>query len=157
MERSLEAIRANCILISRESVLGGPCWYWQGHVREDDGYATFDFGRRYLNGAPIPEYIHRVAYEVANGSIDLGLIVDHLCKLRACCNPVHLEQKTQKANLAGRRKHALQTHCKRGHELRSPEDYYDYSTADHIVRKCIRCHKIRQDAYKARKKERSRG
>jgi len=34
---------------------------------------------------------HRVAYEIVNGPIPLGLVLDHLCKNTLCINPLHLE------------------------------------------------------------------
>lgn len=41
---------------------------------------------------------HRLAYELAKGPIPLGLVIDHLCRNKACCNPDHLEAVTQREN-----------------------------------------------------------
>ena len=43
-------------------------------------------------------YAHRVAYELANGSVPAGLCLDHLCRQRSCCNPDHLEPVTVAEN-----------------------------------------------------------
>ena len=33
---------------------------------------------------------HRVIYELVNGPVPEGYEVDHMCNVRACCNPHHL-------------------------------------------------------------------
>ncbi len=45
------------------------------------------------------EYAHRVAYEQAWGPIPDGLVVDHVCRNRACINPLHLEAVTNEGNI----------------------------------------------------------
>ena len=42
---------------------------------------------------------HRFAYEMVVGSIPDGLSLDHLCRVRHCVNPDHLEPVTQKENV----------------------------------------------------------
>lgn len=67
---------------------------------------------------------HRRAYEVAVGAIPAGLVVDHLCRNRACCNPAHLEAVTQKVNVERSvRSGEWKTHCKRGHEYNEANTY----------------------------------
>lgn len=39
-------------------------------------------------------YSHRRAWEAANGPVPDGLVLDHLCRNRWCCNPTHLEPVT---------------------------------------------------------------
>ena len=43
-------------------------------------------------------YTHRVAYEELVGPIPDGLVLDHLCRNRRCCNPEHLEPVTDGEN-----------------------------------------------------------
>lgn len=85
---------------------GGQCWLWGGAVH-GDGY-----GRFYLGGQE--HYAHRVVYEAFKGAIPRGHVIDHLCRVKACVNPEHMEAVTVKENtrrgLLGTR-----THCKRGH------------------------------------------
>lgn len=48
---------------------------------------------------------HRLAYEKAKGPIPNGLVIDHLCRNRRCCNPDHLEAVPPEENL--RRAHTV--------------------------------------------------
>lgn len=41
---------------------------------------------------------HRISYEVFNGSIGHGMTIDHLCMIRWCQNPYHLEAVTVQEN-----------------------------------------------------------
>lgn len=45
------------------------------------------------------EYAHRIAYVKAKGEIADGLTIDHLCKIRNCINPDHLEAVTLSENV----------------------------------------------------------
>lgn len=66
---------------------------------------------------------HRLAWIGAGRELIDGMVLDHLCRNRDCCNPDHLRQVTRGENVladgslsnAARRK--AQTHCLRGHEL----------------------------------------
>jgi hypothetical protein len=70
---------------------------------------------------------HRFSYEAYVGPIGAGLHIDHLCRVRSCVNPKHLEPVTQRVNtLRGEGRAALQlrvTHCPRGHEY-TPDNIY---------------------------------
>jgi hypothetical protein len=66
------------------------CWIWDGTINTS-GYGTVDFHRKTTNA-------HRAAYIIFKGQPDAGLVVDHLCRLRCCVNPDHLEAVTQKEN-----------------------------------------------------------
>jgi hypothetical protein len=63
---------------------------------------------------------HRVAYERAHGLLPKGLVIDHLCRNKACVNVEHLEAVTQRENqLRGVNTFAVinsqKTHCVHGH------------------------------------------
>lgn len=58
------------------------CWEWLGTINSN-GYGTISVA----NGT---ESSHRVAWELANGSIPNGLLIRHLCHNPPCCNPKHL-------------------------------------------------------------------
>lgn len=44
--------------------------------------------------------VHRVVWELVNGPIPDGMTIDHLCRVKACVNPEHLEVVTQAENVA---------------------------------------------------------
>lgn len=68
----------------------GECWVWTGH-RSYDGYGRFGVGG-------IPRNAHRVSYRWLAGPIPPGLVLDHLCRVRACVRPDHLEAVTIATN-----------------------------------------------------------
>ena len=68
-------------------------WLWTGDWRAN-GY-----GRHSSNGTP-ESLSHRVAWHLVNGPIPDGMVLDHLCRERACVNPSHLEVVTRSENLS---------------------------------------------------------
>jgi len=101
-------------IATRIEVDPGGCWLWTGFVG-GNGYGSFTVWRVGTIWA------HRMVYERVVGPIPEGLELDHLCRVRRCVNPQHLEPVTRRENArrgespAGLK--ARQTHCKRGHEF----------------------------------------
>ena len=63
----------------------GRCWIWTGNPSEDYGRIKIGgAGRRSLA-------VHRLSWTIANGPIPEGLDIDHLCRVRKCVCPSHLE------------------------------------------------------------------
>lgn len=106
------------------------CWIWTGCVGED-GYGRIAFEGR-------TQVAHRVSYAALVGPIPDGLVLDHLCRNRACCNPEHLEPVTNAENIlrgiGPSAQHAMKTRCPAGHPY-TPENTYLYRG----MRYCVTC------------------
>src|ERR1035441_8724960 len=100
----------------------GPCWPWTG-CTSPSGYGTI--GVRYK-----VRRAHVVAYEQLVGPVPDGLELDHLCRVRACCNPAHMEPVTHAENMrrgvAGKVAAIRQrgkAHCPQGHPYDETNTY----------------------------------
>lgn len=114
------------------------CWTYQGLLKSN-GYGHFYPG----GGRGTPKvYVHRYAYELCVGPIPEGLDLDHLCRVRNCVNPAHLEPVTRQENLLRgdtvAARNAAKTHCPQGHEY-SPENMY----LTGVWRRCATCSRER--------------
>lgn len=69
----------------------GPCWIWTGNTMKD-GYTHFKVSGKTVKA-------HRFSYELLIGAIPDNLALDHLCRIRNCVNPSHLEPVTQQVNI----------------------------------------------------------
>lgn len=92
------------------------CWLWTG-ANITLGYGKFSPTQKRNQFV----YAHRFAYETFIGPIADNMVIDHLCRVRCCVNPEHLEVVTRGENV--RRGHApvhvarRNGTCVRGHEL----------------------------------------
>jgi uracil-DNA glycosylase family 4 len=68
----------------------GDCWLWSGTL-DKDGYGTISVRGRNVRA-------HRFAYELFVRPIPVALTIDHLCMVRNCVNPAHLEAVTRREN-----------------------------------------------------------
>ncbi len=114
----------------------GPCWIWNGCISKSTGYPKYKFG----NGTRA----HRMAYKLAIGEIPDGLQLDHLCRVRHCVNPSHLEPVTGKINtlrgISVPAKNAAKTHCKNGHPFSGDNLRIPASGG----RACLTCDRLRK-------------
>lgn len=120
------------------------CWIWMGAV-STGGYSNFFDGDKYRLG-------HRFSFEFFRGDIPEGLQLDHLCRVRCCVNPWHLEPVTARENIrrgawtpdaavaAHRLRCAAITHCPKGHQYDQANTRYEKATGK---RKCRACDRIR--------------
>lgn len=90
----------------------GGCWIWSGRL-DASGYGLTSFrSNGSVRGA------HRWAYLTAIGPIPDGLQIDHLCRTRACVNPLHMEVVTFEENMRRTRKE----YCARGLHKMTPDN-----------------------------------
>jgi hypothetical protein len=94
------------------------CWLWLGALSRN-GYAKTG------SAAFSSVLVHRASYEAYIGPIARDKQIDHLCRVRCCVNPDHLEAVTQKINVlrgvGPTARNAKATHCPVGHEY-TPEN-----------------------------------
>ncbi len=115
----------------------GGCWL-RPYSFTGGGYVQFWFDGK---GTPA----HRWSYEFLRAEIPAGLQLDHLCRVRHCVNPWHLEPVTAAVNTrrstvaeAARARGAAQTHCKRDHPLSGDNLYINPASNARVCRQCIR-------------------
>ena len=104
------------------------CYPWKGS-RNRDGYGQ-------LKRDGITVGAHRAAYEALFGPVPAGMELDHLCRVRDCVNPLHLEAVTHAENM--RRTAGLKppkTTCDSGHEF-TPENTYIRPNGCRTCRQC---------------------
>lgn len=121
--------------LERRSEQRGSCRIWTGTL-DYGGYGHLTLNYR-------TELVHRLSYETHVGPIPPGMQIDHLCRVRSCINPAHLEAVTARENQRRGESpvsiNARKTHCVRGHELAGANLYV---TPDGR-RQCRTCHRER--------------
>jgi HNH endonuclease len=112
------------------------CWLWLGHISRL-GYGSF-FSRQFQSSQA-----HRVSYQLFIGEVPKELTLDHLCRVRHCVNPDHLEPVTLRENiLRGTGPSAIlarRTHCKHGHPWDESNTIYYANPKGVPKRHCRQC------------------
>lgn len=120
---------------------GSPCWVWLAQLSQV-GYGCIKYeGKKAL--------AHRIIYQLLKGPILHGLQLDHLCRVRECVNPAHMEPVTCAENLrrgltsqvAAARERA-KTHCPYGHPYDEANTYMGKNSAGRRGRVCRKCNNI---------------
>lgn len=128
------------------------CWLWIGMI-DKDGYGIASW--RHQN-----KKAHRMSYLDFYGEIDSKLVIDHLCRVRSCVNPTHLELVTTRENaLRGYSPVGInhkKTHCSKGHEY-TDDNLWIGKSRGNPERMCKTCcslrHKNSRVKILARRKE----
>lgn len=112
------------------------CWLWLGYIYPKTGYGDICRTKGH-------ELAHRFSYRLHKGPIPVGLQLDHLCRVRSCVNPSHLEAVTARTNqLRGgdtlAAKNARKTECPRGHPYSGDNLYIERGS-----RMCKKCRIVR--------------
>lgn len=130
------------------------CWFWTG---ADKGRGR-EYGQVWFRGRNT--CAHRAVYITLVGEIPDGLELDHLCRVKSCVNPDHLDPCTHAENIE-RRDRALakcgmpdrhwdQSRCKHGHEFTDENT----KTSSNGKKLCRMCCKISSRRKYERKKQR---
>ena len=115
------------------------CWFWTGRPNRD-GYGVIGITE---NGRKKNHMAHRASYEAFVGPIPHGMVIDHLCRNRACVRPEHLEPVLHEVNVRRGASTERGTHCGNGHEFTKANTRW--------VRVCITCSDAARGRWKARK------
>lgn len=115
------------------------CWLWTGHLSKPGGYGRLRDNRPGKSGSIVA---HRAAYELLVGPVPDGLVLDHLCRVRTCVNPAHLEPVTDRENVARgvgiSVVNAAKTHCPKDHEYTPENTVLANRGAARRCRTCVR-------------------
>lgn len=121
------------------------CWVWEGSI---SGYG---YGETWWNNSK--KFIHVLMHELFVGEVPDGFKVDHLCRVRCCCNPEHLEAVTHAENVKRGtgwqhvvEKHKAATHCQRGHPWIEENTYVEPNGK----RRCLECKRMRLRNWRAK-------
>lgn len=124
----------------------GGCWLWTASVCHE-GYGRFN-----ATDIALPSTLaHRIAYEWLIGPITDGLHLDHLCRVRNCVNPEHLEPVTPAENTRRAANHnSSKLYCAAGHPFTAENTSVYYGK-----RACRICRNQWSREYKARRRAES--
>ena len=119
------------------------CWEWANSKNEQN------YGKVWYNKKS--RRAHIVIYELLIEPIPKDLECDHLCRVRHCVNPEHIELVPHKENMLRGHSSEMQTHltgvCKRGHKIEGDNAQLVHSTYNkerNLVR--YRCRKCSYDS-----------
>lgn len=111
------------------------CWLWTASSAA--GYGRFH-PHRGINGLA-----HRWSYEYHVGEIPEGLQIDHLCRVRSCVNPDHLEPVTPRVNtlrgISVPAINAVRDECVNGHPFTLDNTYFKTTNRGTNERHCREC------------------
>ena len=108
------------------------CWLWLRST------ASHGYGQTY-DGITV-RLAHRVAWVLAHSrQVPDDMTIDHLCRIKRCCNPNHLRVVSNIVNATDNGQ-GRKTHCPRGHTYDMANTYID--PRGH--RRCRTCAQLRK-------------
>jgi hypothetical protein len=114
------------------------------------GAKKIGYGQVRFLGKIIP--VHRYIWELEIGPIPEGLVIDHICRNRACCNTDHLRVVTRSVNSSenifgtGWQINLAKTHCPQKHEYTEENMGKIVDKNGAVHRYCRLCKKKQSDA-----------
>ena len=153
----IERLMDNCIPEPNSG-----CWLWTARL-DRNGYGRIGIWMP-DRGHNVPRSAYREMFKALRGPIPEGLELDHLCRVRSCVNPDHLEPVTHKENVRRgecKAQHARQAaakakrkrqKCGKGHPY-IEGSYYWYAGKGHSpFRVCRECRRIYDELFRAKHK-----
>ena len=83
--------KADIARFKRHVQVQGECWVWTSRINAG-GYGEFKHGGS-------KHKAHRWIWQALNGDLPQDVVIDHLCRNRACVRPAHLEPTTNEENV----------------------------------------------------------
>jgi len=119
------------------------CWLWISDVSKK-GYGAINLGATHIGKRRYRA--HLAVYEVIVGPTPPGLTADHLCRVRSCVNPRHLEFVTNKVNalrgVSFAAVNAKKTACLRGHAFNEANTLIRHRRSGAAWRRCRPCARL---------------
>ena len=110
------------------------CWLWTASVTAD-GYGHMGTTAGKVSSA------HRISYQLYRGPIPPGETIDHLCRVRCCVNPDHLEVVSRRENIQRGTQGEWQkrkNHCPQGHPYSERNTIRTSNGVRRACRECLR-------------------
>ena len=119
----------------------GPCWLWT--AGGNDGYGAF-FVEARPGRSHLMKPAHTWLYERLFGPLPAHLHPDHLCRVRKCVNPTHLEPvdtwtNLRRSPLVLSTQNEMKTHCIRGHDFSASNTAIVARSNGRTYRRCRLC------------------
>ena len=124
----------------------GDCWMWL-MATDRAGYGKAKYQGKDWRA-------HRLVWTMLVGDIPDGLVTDHLCRVKGCVNPDHIELVTNAENMRRQGPNPglhqkLKTHCPQGHEY-SEANTYNLPAGG---RQCFTCKRKQARQWAQRKRD----
>lgn len=136
-------------LMDKVKILDNGCWLFTGSVsRNGYGWSSL-FGKTVM--------AHRASYLLYVGDIPKGMHLHHICALKLCVNPAHLQVVAPRAHIVELSPAApafanfRKTHCKYGHPFTLDNTLiFHRKGSKHEMRVCRACKRLASRTRRAR-------
>lgn len=122
------------------------CWL-AGRRLDPSGYKRSFVSQDHRPRNP---FSHRLSYEYFRSPIPEGLTIDHLCRVRHCVNPWHLEPVTRGENVA--RGYGVSARVVREGICKAGHPFTDVYVRPNGKRECRVCQRLRDRVWQAKKR-----
>jgi hypothetical protein len=124
------------------------CWKWRGPLDKNGYGSTHLFQKEFKTNRAA-----RVAWRLHNQRDPASLVIDHICRTRACINPTHLRAVSNETNvmensdsISARNK--KKKHCRNGHILSGSRMALRIGKNGKPWRECLDCKMLRARKYR---------